>query len=85
MKYKCKDYKYCPEDYRDSILLSDDMIDFYNKHENHKNNPSSITRLKLEQSLHILHYSIKHRTVEGDLSEEEREEMWEYYWGLVYD
>lgn len=78
-------YKYNPEDYKGSPLLYGDMKDFYDKLEIYTTTPTDSTDISLKNSLHMLHFSIKHRTVEGYFSDEERDKMWDYFWGLVYD
>lgn len=80
-----KIYKYNPEDYKNTPLIYDDMNNFYSKLEIYKTNPTDITNIALKNALHMLHFSIKHRAVEGFFSDEERDKMWDYFWGLVYD
>lgn len=78
-------YKYNPEDYKNYSLLYDDMKDFYDKLEIYIANPTDLTNISLKNALHMLHFSIKHRAVEGYISNIERDKMWDYFWGLVYD
>lgn len=77
------DYKYRPEDFEGYSFLPEDMKDFYEKLEAWKKNPCEEAKSVLTDALHTLHFSIKHRTVEGYLTEGEREQMWDYFWGLV--
>ncbi|WP_312908962.1 glycosyltransferase [Tissierella praeacuta] len=78
-------YKYNPESYKNYFLLYDDMKDFYYKLEMYKKNPTELMKISLKGALQTLHFSIKHRAVEGYISDDERDEMWDYFWGLVYD
>jgi hypothetical protein len=72
-------YKYNPTDYADMDCLSDDMTDFYRLLEIYRRDKTSMNETLLYKQGVDLLFSIKHRVVEGCITEYQAQEMREYF------
>ena len=80
-----RNYKYNPEDFREMLGLSDELIAFYELHEKYKKNKTTRNRFALEKYWGDLFFTIKHRQVEGFLSPVTADEIRTYLEDLIND
>lgn len=75
-------YKYNPEDFRNFLMLSEDIKNFYNLLEEYKYSNDKDIWFYLRQQWEQLFFSIKHRELEG-LNPVVASEMREYFEDLL--
>ena len=61
-------YKYNPEDFREMLNLSDELVTFYALYEIYSENKTQHNRFAFEKHWEDLFFTIKHREVEGFLN-----------------
>ena len=80
-----QNYRYNPEDFRGMLNLSDELIAFYKLHEIYNREKTTRSRFALEKHGRDLFFTIKHRTLEGNLKRITAEDLREYMEELMYD
>lgn len=77
-------YKYDPDSFADSPGLHSEMEDFYRLLENFRATRTENNWWFLDKQRRDLFFSIKHRVVEGRLTQTQAQEMRDYY-GELFD
>lgn len=78
------EYKYDPRNFEDSPGLRAEIEDFYNLFEKYHGVKTKSNRNYLDKQRRDLFFSIKHRVVEGRLTETQAQEMRDYF-GDLFD
>lgn len=78
------EYKYDPNDYEDSPGLRAEMEDFYSFLEKYHGEKTKSNWYLLDKQRRDLFFSIKHRVVEGRLTQIQAQEMRDYF-GELFD
>jgi hypothetical protein len=82
---KAIEYKYNPELFRGILGLSDELAAFYKLHEAFSMNKTQDNRFALEKHGRDLFFTIKHRAVEGAITQTLAHEIREYIEDLLND
>lgn len=61
------------------MFLSEDMIEYYVAYETYIEDNTTSNYLEMTNKLRQLHFSIKHRAVEGEYPQYVMYEMWDYF------
>jgi hypothetical protein len=77
-------YKYNPKDYENMIFLPDDIGEYYSVLEAYKKDKTNTNEALFSNKREDLCFSIKHRVVEGCLTEYQAQEMRDYFNELYY-
>ena len=77
-------YKYMPKDFENMNGLDEDLREFYIQLEQRDNQSKKWNR-PFEDARKILFYSLKHRSVEGYITDTLKNEIYEYLGGLFDD
>jgi hypothetical protein len=75
-------HKYNPSDFKDMPDLNFEIADFYDLLEKYRNEKTGLNFTLLDKQRRDLLFSVKHRVVEGRLSEIAAQEMRDYFGGL---
>jgi hypothetical protein len=78
------EYKYNPADFAYSPCLSAEMEDYYSLFEKYQADKTKLNWSFLDKQRIDLFFSIKHRVVEGYLTQAQAQEMRDYY-GELFD
>ena len=79
-------YRYNPDDFKGILGLPDELYTFYNLHEKYSETKSRDDRFALENHWeNLLFYTIKHREIEGAITQPTAIKMREYVEGMLYD
>jgi len=78
-------YRYNPEDFKEMLNLSDELIAFYELHEIYNKNKTRRSKFALEKHGRDLFFTIKHRELEGNLKRTTAADLREYMEELLYD
>lgn len=78
------EYKYDPNDYKDSPGLRAEIEDFYSLLEKYHGEKTKSNWNRLDKQRRDLFFSIKHRVVEGRLTQIQAQEMRDYF-GELFD
>ena len=79
-------YKYNPDDFSNYLSLREEMIALYDVVDKyHDSDDRELIQALAIIKLHQLHFTIKHRQLDSELSYEIAEELRDYFWSLVYD
>ena len=62
-------YKYTPERFQDVLGLSNELTDFYNLYETYSSDPTEENRFALEKHGRDLFFTLKHRRLEGAITD----------------
>ena len=68
-------YKYNPDDFRGMLNLADELITFYKLHELYNKERTIRNKFAFEKHGRDLFFTIKHRTLEGNLKRTTAEEL----------
>ena len=77
--------KYNPADYRQVLGLSGELALFYKLHEEYEKNKTLSNRVALEKHGIDLFFTLKHRALEGAITENTAHGIREYMENLLYD
>jgi len=80
-----KKYEYMPEDFKDMGGLDEDLREFYYLLEKYKADRTGLNKVILENQHEDLFFSLKHRALEGFITDELWWEINDYVGGLVSD
>ena len=78
-------YKYCPEDFESVLGLSHDLEEFYQMYEHHKNEKTQHSMFEMERQARELFFTLKHRRIEGAITQTTAKENLEYVEDLLND
>ena len=78
-------YKYNPEDFTQILGLSGELDTFYKLHEAYTNEKTLGNRVNLKKHGIDLFFTLKHRTLEGALTQNTAHEIREHMEELLYD
>ena len=78
-------YKYMPYEFKGILGLAEDLTNFYIALEKYKHNRCNQSELMLKQCSIELHYTLKHRKVEGSISPSLANEITMYLEDLLND
>jgi len=82
------EYKYKPEDFQDKAGLNDladDLAEFYRLLEVYRKDKSGVVKAALHNQAENLFFEIKHRALDGALTETTKGDLYEYLGELLYD
>ena len=80
-----REYKYMPENFSGKNGLDEELKEFYRLLENYQTDKSGINKALLENQYEDVFFSLKHRVLEGLVSEGLWNEINEYLGGLFND
>ncbi|MCL2047030.1 MAG: hypothetical protein FWG88_11690 [Oscillospiraceae bacterium] len=78
-------YKYDPEQFNNMFSLTDELKAFYEQYEKYLLNKTREQKLALEKLARDMFFTIKHRRIEGVLSQSMAQEIIEYLEELLDD
>jgi hypothetical protein len=85
LDYAMSKYRYSPEDFRDMPCLYEDLTEFYGIFERYSKERTQSASFDLRRFwFEQLFFTIKHREVEGSLTQYEADEIREYLEDLIY-
>ena len=78
-------YKYNPDDFKDVQFMSDDLTAFYVALEKYKADANKTNSYEVFDRFYDLHYTLKHRTLNGILSPSFAQEIEDYLLEVAND
>ena len=78
-------YKYDPEDFTQILGLSGELATFYRLYEDYSNERTQSRRINLEKHGIDLFFTLKHRALEGAITQNTAFEIREHVEELLYD
>ena len=78
-------YKFNPEDFNQVLGLSGELALFYVLHEEYEKNKTLSNRVALKKHSIDLFFTLKHRALEGAITQSTAHEIREYMGELLYD
>jgi hypothetical protein len=78
-------YKYSPNDFSGILGLASELSVFYKMYETYRTEKTQHTRFALEKHWTDLFFTIKHRALEGTITQNTAHEICSYIEELLYD